>query len=134
MLPHVGVGGWTPNPRNDSEDSARMAAATARVTTTVIGPRQFGRTWDMIILRFEDPDALAASTNSFSFSDSTTPRTIRAFGIQKNRVRMATTPMMVFRWGNDRAMMVVPRMATTRNGMARNRSVTRIRSWSTHLP
>src|SRR5437764_1402592 len=43
MLPHVGVGGWTPNPRNDSEDSARMAAATARVTRSEMRPPQMTR-------------------------------------------------------------------------------------------
>ena len=38
------------------------------------------------------------------------------------------------RAGNFRVMIALARIATTRNGMARNRSVNRIRSWSIHLP
>src|SRR5207247_2224084 len=37
-LPHVGVGGCTPNPRKESADSVRMAAATESVALTMIGP------------------------------------------------------------------------------------------------
>ncbi len=70
--------GCTPKPRNDSVDSATIAAATLSVRFTMIGPTQFGRMCRMMMRLLDAPDARAASTNSFSLIDSTWPRTTRA--------------------------------------------------------
>src|SRR5207244_12364571 len=89
-VPQVGVGGWTANPRNESADSVRMAAATPKVAFTVIGPMALGIMCQKMMRESRAPEARAASTNSFSFSDRNTPRTIRASGIQKNSERIRT--------------------------------------------
>ncbi len=73
MFPQVGVGGWIPNPRKESADSARMAVAMSRVTLTMTGPMAFGSMWENMIRRFDAPAARAASTNSFSRKDRKTP-------------------------------------------------------------
>ncbi len=94
-LPHVGTGGFTPKPRNDSADSVRIAAATFSVTVTMIGPAEFGSRWRKMIRLSLEPSARAASTNSFSLSERTTPRTMRAVGIQKNSERMKIVARML---------------------------------------
>ena len=43
-LPQLAVGGWMPNPRNESVLSSRIASATTNVAFTMIGPAQFGTT------------------------------------------------------------------------------------------
>src|SRR5438034_1590230 len=43
--PHVGVGGCTPSPRNDSADSMTMTRAMSSVATTSHGVSAFGRMW-----------------------------------------------------------------------------------------
>src|SRR3972149_2136570 len=87
----------------------------------MIGPIALGIRGRKMIRRLEAPSDLAASVNSFSFSDRKSPRTMRASVIQKNRV---STMMMSHGVGT------VPRRASdamtrvTRRGIARNRSVT----------
>ena len=48
-----------------------IAAVTASVMFTMIGPMQFGKICRTMIRRFDAPDARAASTYSFSFTDNT---------------------------------------------------------------
>ena len=129
MLPQVGVGGWTPKPRNDSNDSVRMACVTKSVTVTMIGPRQFGSMWRKMMRAVDAPLARAASTNSFSFNERNKPRTMRATPIQKNADRMNTTIPTV---PPPRAFDIT--MRTTSSGMARNRSVMRIKRLSSRPP
>ena len=86
------------------------------------------------------PAARAASTNSFCFNDSTSPRTMRATGIQKKAAMTKMTarmllsgPMMVFAQSCVAGNWVTM-MAEIRNGIARNKSVMRIRALSSHFP
>ena len=44
MIPHEGVGGWVPRPRNDNAASVRMANAMEKDDWTRIGARQLGST------------------------------------------------------------------------------------------
>ena len=48
----------------------------------MMAPIEFGRMWRKMIRELDAPLARAASTNSFSFSDSTWPRTMRAMYVQ----------------------------------------------------
>ena len=68
---------------------------------TMIGPAEFGSRWRKMIRLSLAPDARAASTNSFSFSESTTPRTMRAVGIQKNKDRMTIVARMLPAFAHD---------------------------------
>ena len=74
-VPRDGSGGWTPAPRNDSAASRRIALAISRVKKTRIVEARFGTTSLNMIRIGPAPCARAASTNSFSRSDSTCPRT-----------------------------------------------------------
>ena len=51
MLPHDGVGGWMPTPRNDSALSSRMLPAIDSVANTISGPTRFGSRWRSRIAR-----------------------------------------------------------------------------------
>src|SRR5712691_4731074 len=82
MLPHEVAGGCTPNPRNERLDSVMIAAATASVALTMIGPMMFGRMWRPMMRKLDAPEARAAPTNSFSRIDSTWALTTRAVDIQ----------------------------------------------------
>ena len=88
-LPHDVSGGCTPKPRNDSVDSVTIATAIASVAFTMIGPIEFGRMWRTMIRELDAPLARAASTNSFSLTDSTWPRTTRAMYIQPRNASTA---------------------------------------------
>src|SRR3954454_14733073 len=127
-FPHVGVGGWIPKPRKESTDSVRIAAATDSVTFTMIGPIAFGIRFDVMIRRSELPAARAASTNSFSLRERNTPRTMRASGIQKNRLKTMTMSRML------PPSTVAPMIKITRKGNDRNRSVMRISRLSRRPP
>ena len=91
---------------------------------------QFGRMWRKMIRVLDAPAARAASTNSFSFSDSTWPRTTRAMYIHPSAAStrmiavVACCPKCCQRDGED------ARSA----GTTRNRSVKRISSWSVASP
>ena len=78
IWPQLGVGGWTPTPRNDSAASNRIAAGRNVVANTMIGAVKFGNNSLTMIRKFEAPSDLDASTNSFSRNDRTWPRMIRA--------------------------------------------------------
>src|SRR5690606_40090728 len=43
IVPHSGVGGWTPMPRKPRAAASRIAAEKARVAWTISGARQLGR-------------------------------------------------------------------------------------------
>src|SRR4029453_2140543 len=79
--PQVGVSGGKPRPRNDSVDSAMMAAATSIVPAMITGPSALGRMWRTTCRSGLAPSARAASTKSFSRSDRNCARTRRATGI-----------------------------------------------------
>ena len=76
--PQLGVGGCVPRPGNDSVASTMIEVAMPSVVVTMIGARQFGRTWRTRIHGSRTPTARHASMYSFSLIDSTLPRTRRA--------------------------------------------------------
>ena len=76
--PQLGVGGCVPSPRNDRVASTMIDVAMPSVVVTMIGARQFGRTWRSKIRGSRTPTARHASIYSFSLMDSTLPRTRRA--------------------------------------------------------
>ncbi len=78
MLPHVGTDGGTPRPRKESAASERITLATLKEAMTVRGARMFGRIVRKMIEAVLSPRAWAASTNSFSLSESVSARTMRA--------------------------------------------------------
>src|SRR5437879_10680324 len=45
MLPHDGVGGWTPTPRNDKLASSVIAFPRPSAAETITGVRALGRIW-----------------------------------------------------------------------------------------
>src|SRR5213078_4678202 len=75
--PQVGMSGGKPRPRNDSVDSAMIAAATSMVPATITGPSAFGRICLNTRRGVVAPSARAASTNSFSRNDRNWARTSR---------------------------------------------------------
>ena len=94
----------------------------------MIVPVQFGMMWRTRMRVVDAPEARAASTNSFSFNDSTCARTMRAMYIQ---LKNASTRMI------DVEFCPKIRIATAsnaRSGRMRNRSVTALRPWSVALP
>src|SRR5207237_5417337 len=48
--PQLGVGGWTPRPRNDSDDSTMISSASWKLETTMAGPTTLGAMWRNTIL------------------------------------------------------------------------------------
>ena len=75
IVPQDGFGACTPAPRNDRADSSRIAFAISSVKKTTIVDERFGTTSVDMIRIGPAPWARAASTNSFSRSESTWPRT-----------------------------------------------------------
>ena len=70
IRPHEFCGGCTPRPRNDNAASVEIAIATVSVAFTMIVPEAVRKDVRHQDPRVADaPDARAASTNSFSFSD-----------------------------------------------------------------
>ena len=82
----------------------------------------------MMMRRLDAPEARAASTNSFSRSDSTSPRTTRAVYIQNTAANTSEITDGV----PPNFWMAMARITSA--GTTRNRSVRRIRNWSCHLP
>src|SRR5437773_12473898 len=66
MPPQLGVGGCTPRPRKDSDDSRRIIWATPNVPTTMMGEMTLGSMCRNRIRKLPPPRPLAASMNSFS--------------------------------------------------------------------
>ena len=77
-MPQLAFGGGRPTPRNDSVDSSRMLIATVSVPYTMIVPTRCGSRCERMIRKLLDPTMRAASMNSFSRSESTCARMIRA--------------------------------------------------------
>ncbi len=77
-MPQDGSGAWTPAPRNDSAASSRIALATSSGKNTRIVDARLGSSSLIMIRTGPAPCARAASTNSFSRSESTCPRIGRA--------------------------------------------------------
>ncbi len=116
-----------------------MAAATVNVAATMMGPTQLGMRCREMIRQFVAPRARPASMNSFSFSESTCPRTIRAVPIHDTTTsRVIVSRIEVVSPNAVRAHACFSgswRMTSraTSSGKARNRSVARIRK-SSNLP
>ena len=77
-VPHEVAGGRTPAPRNDSAASKSTALATSSVKNTRMVEARFGSNSPNMMRTGPAPWARAASTNSFSRSDITWPRSGRA--------------------------------------------------------
>ena len=74
IVPHDGLGGCTPAPRNDSPASVRMLFAMISVKNTSTDEAMFGSNSLNIVRHGLAPCAVAASMNSFSRSDRICPR------------------------------------------------------------
>ena len=77
IVPQLALGGWTPTPRNESAASVRIVVAIMSGRSTMTTEMTLGRISEKISRRLDAPWAIAASTNSFSATDSTWPRTGR---------------------------------------------------------
>src|SRR5262245_52149923 len=77
--PHSGSGGCAPSPRNESPASSRIAPARSSVASTSTGPATFGATSRNSVRRADEPSSRADSTYSDSPTESTSPRTTRAY-------------------------------------------------------
>ena len=60
ILPQLGVGGCTPNPRKLKPDSIKIAPAIPRVAFTNTGPTALGIKCLLMILKLEAPSARSA--------------------------------------------------------------------------
>jgi len=136
----VGTGGITPNPRNDSADSAMITEPKPSVADTMIGASEFAIRWRKIIIVGLAPSEWLAITNSCSRRLNTEARTRRALVIQP---KIASTKMMI------RTLKFEPRKFCNaenwrrlldrisnsgKSGSVSIRSVKRISKVSTHLP
>src|SRR2546422_8153242 len=77
MLPQLGKGEGTPNPRYDSPASSSMTFPMPSAAETMIGAAALGRTWRKITRVGPAPAARAAATNSRSRRLRTSARTSR---------------------------------------------------------
>src|SRR5262249_10212990 len=62
MLPHAGVGGWTPKPRNEMAASATTNCENCRLATTMMDGATLGRTCRKSSRMRPTPSAAAACT------------------------------------------------------------------------
>src|SRR5207244_10778309 len=81
MLPHDGVGGCTPRPRNERLASSMIALPTPSAAATMTGVSAFGRMWRPSTRLRDAPSARAPSTNGRTPSERTSPYTRRATDI-----------------------------------------------------
>src|SRR5688500_12312166 len=100
MLPHDGVGGWTPRPRYERADSVSTAWATPRLAETIVTGSAWGRAWRRRMRGLEAPSARAAATNSRALALRISPRTTLAVVIQLDR------PIVTIRLGSDEPRLV----------------------------
>ena len=99
-----------------------------RVAETTMAPSALGRMWRMTIFIWPEPIARAASTYSFSRTESTTERMIRAvFG---QAVRPMARMITVGVWPKLAAIRISRKMV----GIERMASVKRIRKLSSQPP
>ncbi|MNY21500.1 hypothetical protein D3C86_1550510 [compost metagenome] len=78
ILPKVGVGGWTPRPRNPRVDSKIIIRATSSTEVKITGGSSSGRSKPMIMRASVEPPSLAARTYSRCLSVITILRMMRA--------------------------------------------------------
>jgi hypothetical protein len=102
-----------------------MLLATLSVIRMITGPITLGRMWCRSMARSRTPKARAASTNSRSRTDSTMPRTSRAYC---THCEMIMNRMMFVRPPPRMEMKVI---ATRMKGSASCTSTQRISSMST---
>jgi len=103
---------------------------------TMIRPSVFGRIWRRRIFGVGIPSARAASTNSFSFSESTCPRTRRARPVQlisASAVKISSRPWKALPNHVSRKA-TVSVMMKSRSGNEAIISVKRISKLSTQPP
>src|SRR3954462_8515641 len=77
IVPQLAFGGCTPIDRNDSADSVRIVVAIISGSITITVVTTFGRISQIISRTYYAPWEIAASTYSFSRTESTWPRTRR---------------------------------------------------------
>src|SRR5262249_60824833 len=82
MLPQAGVGGCTPNPRNEMAASATMNCENCKLATMMMDGATLGRMWRNRMRARLVPGAGAAWANSRCFTDRTSPRATRAYTTQ----------------------------------------------------
>ena len=120
MLPHVGMSGGSPTPRNDRIASTRIAEAQMNVPCTSSGAIVFGRMWANMIFGVEVPSATAASTYGSSRIVSTSERTSRVTrGISGIAIATMTVSRLAF---HSATSAIASRIA----GIAIRPSITRI--------
>src|SRR6185437_9915156 len=122
--PQLGVGGCTPRPRNESEDSAMIAPATPSVAAMTTGATTLGKMCLARILVSVAPSVFSACTNSSSRTTSTWPRTSRAMPAQP------TTPMVMNTMLSDGCSAATSAMSSSNVGNASVTSASRITSSS----
>src|SRR5881296_2475450 len=110
MLPHAGVGGWTPKPRKLIAASATMKDENWRLATTMMEGATFGSTCRRRRRIRLIPSAAAACTKSRCLTDSTSPRTTRAYTTHPAAERLR----MMFRSPSPTIALIV--MASRMNG------------------
>ena len=110
MLPHAGVGGCTPNPRKLIAASATMKDENWRLATTMMEGATFGSTCRRRRRIRLIPSAAAACTKSRCLTDSTSPRTTRAYTTHPAAERLR----MMFRSPSPTIALIV--MASRMNG------------------
>src|SRR5437773_1258629 len=91
MLPHDGVGGCTPSPRNDRPASSMIAFPTASAVATITGVSALGRMCRHSTRARPAPSAVALSTNGRAASVRTSPCTSRAMVIHPVAPKTSTT-------------------------------------------
>src|SRR2546422_389633 len=74
----AGLGGWTPRPRKDRNDSRMITRATCSVAMTTISDTRFGRIWRKMMRGWLIPSARPAMMNSRSRIARVSARTTRA--------------------------------------------------------
>jgi len=105
-LPQLGVGGWTPKPRNPKADSRITAWAIPRAAITINEGSVLGSTCLSMVYLAGAPILREASTNSFSFTTSVSPLTIR---IKVGNWTNTITIMMLDNPGPIAAIRAIPK-------------------------
>ena len=118
--PHSAVGGCAPRPRNESPERSRIAFARSSVASTITGPATFGRTSRNNARRAGVPSSRADCTNSESPTESTSPRTTRAYDGH------ATTTIASAAFCSPRPSTAATTIARMIGGNAKKRSTARM--------
>src|SRR5438067_12493844 len=99
IVPQLASGAWTPIERNERADSVRIVVAIISGKSTIKVEATLGRISPTIIVQCDAPRPRAASTNSFSRTESTWPRIGRAtYGTYTSPIRrIGTQKLFAFR-------------------------------------